>query len=144
MASSGLEGLAGTPLPEGVFVITAEEDAELRDVIGSARAAAGLAHPLWAYIATQRGIGISVADLCRLADFDVADGPMLGSTELEYLGTLRSGVAYRVAGEVLDVVRKHGRSGTFDVMRYRERLIDRAETVATATSTFILPRRNGA
>jgi len=140
MALPGLERLAGTPFPEGSFTIAAEEDAELREIIGSEPSTGGLAHPLWAYIATQRGIGISVADLCRLADFDIADGPMLGSTELEYAATLRPGVAYRVVGEIVDVVRKHGRSGTFDVLRYRERLLDGADTVATTTSTFILPR----
>ena len=51
-------------------------------------------------------------------------------------GTLRR-------GEVLGLERKHGRSGTFDVMRYRERLLSGDALIASATSTFILPRRAG-
>jgi hypothetical protein len=100
------------------------------------------AHPLWAYIATQRGIDISVAELCALADFDVADGPMLGSTELTYAGPLKVGVDYEVRGEILGIVRKEGRSGVFDILTFRERLIDpEYGEAAAATNTFILPRR---
>jgi hypothetical protein len=142
MSVPGLEHLPGTALPEGGFTITEEEDRQVLDVVGGDPAADGTAHPLWAYIATQRGIGISVADLCALADFDVNDGPMLGSTDLEYAGKLRIGVPYRVTGEVIDIARKAGRSGTFDVMTFRERLVgEDGEAVASSTSTFILPRK---
>jgi len=134
--------LDGHPLPEGEFTVTAEEDRRLREAIG-AGADGGGAHPVWAYIATQRGIGISVGGLCELADYDIHDGPMLGSSELEYAGDVRIGVPYRVRGEIVGVVRKQGRkAGTFDVLTYRERLVGPGdELVATATNTFILPRR---
>lgn len=142
-APAGLEALPGTTLPEGTFTITAEEDDRVHDVVGGEPAGDGTAHPLWAYIATQRGIGVSVAELCRMADFDVADGPLLGNTEMEYEAPLRVGVEYRVAGEVLDIVRKSGRSGTFDLMTFRERLLTADGTpVASSTSTFVLPRRS--
>jgi hypothetical protein len=141
MSIPELAHLAGTSLPEGKFTIAAVEDEQLRELLGAGPSRSGVAHPLWAYIATQRGIGISVADLCRIAQFDIADGPMLGSTELEYSSTMRVGTPYRVDGEVLGVERKHGRSGTFDVMRYRERLLSGDDLIASATSTFILPRR---
>jgi hypothetical protein len=132
--------LAGTSLPEGSFTITADEQARLADALGSEGDGA---HPVWAYIATQRGIGIGVAELCALADFDVADGPMLGSVELTYAGRIEVDVPYRVTGEVVGVERKQGRkAGTFDVLTFRERLIDPAGAeVAAATNTFILPRR---
>jgi acyl dehydratase len=143
MSVPGLEALPGTTLPEGSFTITEEENRRLGAVLGSSGEAT-VAHPVWAYIATQRGIGISVADLCSLADFDVNDGPMLGSVEMDYGAPLAIGVTYRVTGEVLGIERKHGRkTGTFDIMTYRERLIapDGAE-VASSTNTFILPRRD--
>jgi acyl dehydratase len=141
MTVPGLEHLPGTPLPAGTFTITEEEQARLVAALGSP--ADVDAHPVWAYIATQRGIGISVADLCALADFDVNDGPMLGSVEMTYAQPLRVGVQYRVTGEVVGIVRKQGRkTGTFDVMTYRERLVGPdGEEVATSTNTFILPRR---
>jgi hypothetical protein len=135
------EHLAGAPLPEGTFTITPQEQARLIDALGGG--AADGAHPVWAYIATQRGIGISVADLCALADFDVNDGPMLGSVELTYAGRIEIGVPYRVTGEVVGVERKVGRkAGTFDVMTFREHLLDPdGVEVASSTNTFILPRR---
>jgi hypothetical protein len=138
----GLEHLPGTELPAGSFTITEEEDARVLEVVGGERAADGTAHPLWAYVATQRGIGISVADLCALADFDVNDGPMLGSSALEFHGDLRIGEPYRVTGRVLSIDRKQGGSGTFDLMTFREDLLAADGTlVAVSTSTYILPRK---
>jgi hypothetical protein len=135
--------LTGHELPAGEFTVTAAEDDQLRQTIGAPSDADGRAHPLWAYIATQRGIGISVGDLCQLADFDILDGPMLGSSELEYAGEVALDVPYRVTGEVVGVERKQGRkAGTFDVLTYREHLVGPGEErVASATNTFILPRR---
>jgi hypothetical protein len=98
---------------------------------------------LWAFIATQRGVGVSVAELCAIADFDVADGPMMGGWKVHYKDQLKIGVKYRVTGEVTDLVRKNGRSGTFDLMTFVERLIDEADVeVVTTTTTFVLPRRS--
>jgi hypothetical protein len=142
MAVPGLENLPGTELPAGSFTIDAVENAKLATVLEGSAAAGDEAHPLWAYIATQRGIEISVAELCALADFDLADGPMLGSTELTYERPLKVGVDYEVKGEILGIVRKEGRSGIFDILTFRERLIDSEfGEVAAATNTFILPRR---
>jgi hypothetical protein len=142
MSAPGLEHLPGTELPGGTFTITAQEDGNVLEVVGGEPAADGVAHPLWAYIATQRGIGISVADLCALADFDVNDGPMLGSSALEFHAPIRVGVEYHVTGRVLAIDRKQGGSGTFDVMAFREDLLDAdGAPVASSTSTYILPRK---
>jgi acyl dehydratase len=143
MSVPGLEHLPGTKLPEGSFTITAEEDEQLAETLGSRRPGDGIAHPSWAYMATQRGIGISVAGLCELADFDVNDGPMLGSVEMEYHQPLRVGVPYKVTGEILGIERKRGRkTGVFDILRYREELVDPdGRTVAASTNTFILRRK---
>jgi acyl dehydratase len=142
MAVAGLEDLPGTELAAGTFTISAKENADLAGVLESAAPAGDAAHPLWAYIATQRGIDIGITELCALADFDVNDGPMLGSTKLSYGKPLRVGVEYKVTGEVLDITRKEGNSGTFDIFTFRERLVDPdGEEAASATNTFILPRR---
>jgi len=134
--------IVGTELPAGSFTITAAEQERLAEALG--RGLAGDPHPIWAYVATQRGIGIGVAELCALADFDVDDGPMLGSVSLSFSGSLELDVEYAVTGEVVGYERKHGRkAGTFDVLTFRERLVgpDGAE-VASTTNTFILPRRD--
>src|SRR5579875_902865 len=122
MTAPGFEHLPGTPLAQGSFTITDEDERRVIEVIGGETPGAGQAHPLWAYIAPQRGIGTSVAEICALADFDVADGPMLGSSHLEYHRPLRVGVPYRVTGEVLGIERKSGRIGTFDILEFREEL----------------------
>ena len=142
MVVAGLEGLPGTELAAGTFTIGAAENADLAGVLESEAPGGDAAHPLWAYIATQRGIGIGITELCALADFDVDDGPMLGSTKLTYGAPLRVGVEYEVKGEVVDITRKEGKSGTFDILTFRERLLDReGAEAASATNTFILPRR---
>lgn len=142
MTAPGFEALPGTPLPEGTFTISEEDERRVLEVVGGESSPDGAAHPLWAYVAPQRGIGISVSDICRLADFDVNDGPMLGSSHLEYTGPIRVGVPYRVTGEVLSIERKQGSIGTFDILEFREELRSHEdELVAASTSTYILPRR---
>lgn len=142
MTTPGFESLPGTALPNGTFTITAEDEQRLLAVVGSEPSPCGEAHPLWAYVAPQRGIGISVAGICKLADFDVNDGPMLGSSHLEYFGRIEVDVPYRVLGEVLGMERKHGRTGTFDVLEFREELRSPdGRAIAASTSTYILPRR---
>lgn len=133
--------LRGHELPAGGFRVEPAEDGRLREVLGSP-AGAGEAHPLWAYIAAQRGIGVSVAELCALAEFDVADGPLLGSVEIELAGPIGAGEELWVEGEIVDLVRKEGRSGRFDLLVFEERLRDReGRVVSRCRNTFVLPRR---
>jgi hypothetical protein len=137
-----LADLDGTQLPEGSFVISPDDDRQVAKILGAENDETG-AHPLWAFIATQRGIGVSVAELCALADFDVADGPLLGGWHAVYHGKIVTGQHYRVTGEIVDIVRKQGKSGTFDVMKFVERLIgDDDVTVVETTTTFVLPRKS--
>jgi len=139
----GFEHLPGTVLSEGTFTITPQEASDLERALEASPSMDGGAHPIWAYIATQRGIGVSVAELCALADFDVRDGPMLGSVEIEYDQPLQAGVPYRVTGEVVDLERKVGRrAGTFDLLTYRLAMSAPGDVaVASCTNTFVLPRR---
>jgi hypothetical protein len=142
--SGPFEHLAGRELPEGAFTITREEELRLAEALDSPPDASH-PHPVWAFIATQRGIGLEVDELCALADFDIADGPMLGSVELTYARPLELDTAYRVTGEIVGVERKQGRrTGVFDVLTFSERLVTpHGEVIATSTSRFILPRREG-
>lgn len=141
-APAELAGLPGTVLPEGRYVISPEENRLVAEIAGARACDYGIAHPLWAFIACQRGIGISIADLCALADFDVADGPMMGGWEVQYYEDLRTDYVYDVTGEVTGLVRKTGRSGTFDLLTFEIDLRNGDETiVASTTTTFVLPRR---
>lgn len=130
----------GLPLAPGSIVIPDSERAELAAVLGTSPPADGL-HPLHAYIAMQRGIGVSIEQLCALADFDIQDGPMMGSLSLEILGDLDAGYEYRVEGEIVDLEHREGRRFPFDLLTFCERLIDaEGAVVARTTNTFVLPR----
>jgi len=143
MTLEGYERIVGAPLVPGSIVIPLAERDELASVLGRpAPAGETELHPLHAYIAMQRGIGSSIADLCAFADFDIDDGPLMGSLQVDIHQPLHAEVEYRVEGEVVDLVRKSGKRMTFDLFTYRERLIapDGTDT-ATATNSFVLPRK---
>lgn len=142
----GFEHLPGTNLPAGEFTITTQEAESLAGALLTTTSSDGTAHPIWAYIATQRGIDISIAGLCALAEFDVQDGPMLGSVEIEYSAPVRIATPYRVTGEVVGLDRKHGRkTGTFDILTFRLAMAGPdGAVVVRCTNTFILPRRQSA
>ncbi len=143
MVATGYEHLQGHRLDAGTFTVTPEEAEALVGALETSSSEGQNVHPIWAYIATQRGIDVSIAALCALADFDVSDGPMLGSVEITYGAPIRAGLEYRITGEVLGLERKVGRkTGTFDILSYRLVMTDPAQaTIATCTNTFILPRR---
>jgi hypothetical protein len=138
-----LPDIAGRALVPGSITITEDENAMLADVLGSPVTAPGTLHPMFAYIAPQRGIGTSVKGLCDLAEFDIDDGPMMGSIDIQIPGDLKPGVEYRIEGEIVSIVRKHGRNFDFDLMTFVERMVDPAgELVSSTTNTFVLPRKD--
>jgi hypothetical protein len=143
MTADGFGHLPGTALQPGKVTVSTGDNGELVSILGGHWTGDGL-HPLWGYIAAQTGIGASIEDLCAMADFSVSDGPMMGSIELEFSAQPQPGTEYAVTGEVVDLERKHGRSGPFDLLTYRERLTGPdGEVVVVATNTFVLPRRDG-
>lgn len=136
-----LRAIAGTELTPGTIVIPPSE-AELVTAVLGTPAPADQLHPVYAYIASQRGIGISVAELCAIAGFDIDDGPMLGSIDFEYPGVMRAGVEYRVEGTILDITRKQGRAvGVFDLLLFQWRIVEDGAVVTSCTCTFVLPRK---
>jgi hypothetical protein len=139
------ERLAGRPLREGSYRIADWANFLLSDNVGMAVDRDGEANPMFGYVATQCGIGTGVGELFEIAEMDPADGPMLGSVDLVFHQQPRVGVEYGVTGEIIDLVSKEGRkTGRFDLLRFRERLIDPdGTTVAECTNVFVLPRKGG-
>ena len=125
------------------YVITAEENAALCRSTGVEPAADGSAHPIYYYVATQVAMGKTVAGVCETCEFDVEDGPMMGSSGVSFQGSLKVGQEYRVTGEILGLVRKRSRKlGVMDVLDYRLRLHDQAgATVLETTNVWVLPRK---
>ena len=125
------------------YVITAEENAALCRSTGVEPAADGSAHPIYYYVATQVAMGKTIAGVCETCQFDVEDGPMMGSSGVSFQSPLKVDHKYRVTGEILGLVRKRSRKlGVMDVLDYRLRLHDEAgATVLETTNVWVLPRK---
>jgi hypothetical protein len=136
--------VAGTSL-DGTehYVITAEQNTALCRSTGVEPAADGSAHPIYYYIATQVAMGKTVAGVCETCDFDIADGPMMGSSGVVFSGSLKVDTPYTVRGEITGLVRKRSRKlGVMDVLDYRLRLIDPAGAqVLETANVWVLPRK---
>jgi len=137
--------VAGTSLDgTQVFTISAEENAALCKSTGVEPAADGTAHPIYYYIATQVAMGKTVAGVCETCEFDVEDGPMMGSSGVNFSEPLQVGADYKVTGEILSLVRKKSRKlGVMDVLTYRLRLHPAAggDAVLETDNVWVLPRK---
>jgi hypothetical protein len=137
--------VAGTSLDgTKLFTISAEENAALCRSTGVEPAAGGTAHPIYYYVATQVAMGKTVAGVCQTCEFDVEDGPMMGSSGVRFSDPLMVGENYKVTGEILSLVRKQSRKlGVMDVLTYRLRLhkADGSVCVLETDNVWVLPRK---
>ena len=125
------------------YTISADENGALCRSTGIEPADDGTAHPIYYYVATQVAMGKTVAGLCAACDFDVDDGPMMGSSEVRFSVPLKTGLPYTVSGEILSLERKRSRKlGVMDVLTYRLRLHEPDGKAALETdNVWVLPRR---
>ena len=126
-----------------VFTISAEENAALCRSTGIEPASDGTAHPIYYYVATQVAMGKTVAGVCAACEFDVDDGPMMGSSGVKFDVPLMVGTSYKVTGEILSLIRKRSRKlGVMDVLTYRLRLhlLDGTQVLET-DNVWVLPRK---
>jgi hypothetical protein len=128
------------------YLITREENRALCETLGVAAAPDGSAHPIYFYIATQVGMGQTVAGLCAVCDFDVEQGPMMASSKVVFQRSLMTEQPYWVSGEILSLVRKPSRKlGVMDMLEYQLRLsLPDGTPVLTTNNVWVLPRRAGA
>jgi hypothetical protein len=119
-----LESLPGRAFPGGSFLITAQEDATMRDVVGAPPCAGDVAHPIWMFAGPQRSMGITIDELFGWCGSTAAEGPMLGETRLTMPGPLRIGRRYAVTGGIVAAARKQGRrAGVFDIVTFELNLV---------------------
>ena len=137
--------VAGTSLDgTDTYKIATDENAALCRSTGVEPAADGSAHPIYYYLATQVAMGKTVAGLCEVCEFDVDDGPMMGSSGVRFAKPLQVGQAYKVTGEILSLVRKKSRKlGVMDVLTYRLRLhpATGGDAVLETDNVWVLPRK---
>jgi len=126
-----------------IYVITAAENAALCASTGVEAAQDGTAHPVYYYIATQVAMGKTVAGVCETCEFNVEDGPMMGSSGVVFQTPLQVDLPYRVRGEIMGLVRKRSKKlGVMDVLTYRLSLYDAAGAEVLQTeNVWVLPRR---
>lgn len=125
------------------YIISVQENRQLCASVGVEPDPEGYAHPIYFYIATQVGMGQTVAGLCEVCEFDVETGPMMAGSQVNFQQPLRTGLPYHVSGEVLSITRKPSRKlGVMDLMVYQLRLslADGAPVLST-TNSWVLPRR---
>jgi len=125
------------------YTISAEENATLCASIGVRPASDGTAHPIYFYIATQVGMGQTVAGLCQVCEFNVEDGPMMAGSKVTLQRPLRTGQPYRVTGEIVSLIRKPSRKlGVMDMLEYVLRLsLPDGTPVLSTTNVWVLPRK---
>jgi hypothetical protein len=109
-----------------------------------APSADGTAHPVYFFIATKVGMGMSVAELCRACEFDIEDGPMIASSTVAFKQPLMTEQPYWVTGEITGLTRKRSRTfGVMDSLNYVLRLaLPDGTPVLETFNVWMLPRRN--
>lgn len=144
MTPAELDALVGMDMPGGGFVAEGYEDWLLRDVVVAPHGDDGELHPLWAFIASVRTMGITLERLFELCGSSSADGPMLAGCHIEFAKAFRADQPYSVTASISDAVRKHGRrAGTFDVVTVDVEITDPdGAAVASVRDSYVFPRRS--
>jgi hypothetical protein len=140
-----LPKVAGISLSGNVpYVISVAENRALCESIGVTPANDGSAHPIYFFIATQVGMGMTVARLCETCEFDVEEGPLMASSKVIFSLPLMTQAPYQVSGEVLGLTRKLSRKlGVIDLLEYELRLtLTDGTPVLRTTNVWVLPRRH--
>jgi hypothetical protein len=137
-----VRALEGNLLPGGEFLIEPSENATVCSLLNCEPKSDGTAHPLYAYIATQRAMGITVDRLFEMFGLSIDSGPMLATTALVFWRTpLKTATKYQVRGQIQKVERKVGRKlGVFDLVSVELLLLEDGTPTARATNSFVMPR----
>ena len=135
--------IVGREFPEGRFTIQPYEAWLTADAVLSPPLRDGVVHPMYVYYAALGGMGIDLDTLFAWAHSSAADGPMFGEARIEQRRPFRAGETLVVTGGITGLIRKSGRSGTFDIVEFRLDLTDTdGELVGVSTNSFIYPRRD--
>jgi hypothetical protein len=101
-------------------------------------------HPALVYYAAVQGSGTTFQEIFDLLDGDNGSGIMVGEQRFRFAEPMEIDVEYDVRGAIIGVERKSGRrAGTFDIATFELIVspIGELEPIATATTSFVFPRR---
>jgi len=133
--------LAGTALPGGELVLEEYESAIADAAFRAEDDAGGFAHPAWFIIASLRGMGISVDELCALAEQEPGDTLLFGNCEVEQFRPLTPGTRYRTYAEITDVGSRTTRDGSrLDHLTVSVTVSHPAADAGRVTSVYLFKR----
>ncbi len=140
-----MRALVGHAFPGGSFRIEPYEHWLLADAVLSPPLPGGAAHPIYAYWAALRGMGVSIAELFELCRAAGPDRVMFGEAQIDLRRPLLVGETYRVRGGITGVERRRGRrAGVFDLVTFRLELVDPSGAVAAvSTDSWVFMRGAG-
>lgn len=140
MRTDHITTLLGRPLPGCSFTIDPEEHDRFCSALGMPRPEVDAINPAFAYAVAQRGMGIDVAGMFRLAGWNDDAKPMLASCEIRLTTPLEPAVSYDVDGEIVSLQRKLGKAGAFELLRVRQDLwTGERLPVGSVANVFALP-----
>ena len=135
------ERLVGRELPVGSYRVTGYEAWLTADVMLAPPPTDGRLNPMHVFLASLQGVGYSIQDLFDMVECRLEDGPMIGAMDLRQDRTMRVDEELVVRSRILDIERKHGRSGVFDRMTIEITVEDQAGApVGRIENIFIYPR----
>lgn len=140
-----LEDLRGRELPGGGLRIERWQSVLLDRALRAPAAVPGeehLASPAWLVVASLRGMGITVDELCALAGQRTGDTLLFGGVVVEQSGDLPVDADYRTTASITDVASRTTRDGrTMDSVVVEVRVLGPDDTERGAvTSTYLFKR----
>lgn len=133
--------ISGHRFPGGEVVFRSHEVWLGNDAM-AAPGGSGAMNPLWFLLAALRGMGVTIGELVEIADTDMSEGVLFGEMQLQQDSPLVADERYTVSGGIESIIRREGRSGSFDVLEFA---LDIAgldgERRGRVTSSFVLQRR---
>ena len=137
-------------IPDGAYELTEERHAGLMQHVHApdlfTTKDRGEAHPIFAHIATNRGMGWDFPVLLDHLGASPTDGVVFGGGTFRFTRLLTIGERYTIRARMHDVRRKEGRRiGTFDAVTLALDVVaPDGSTPVRTTETYIVPRRSGA
>jgi hypothetical protein len=134
--------LDGRILPGGSLHIARYESAIADHALRSPDRGDDIAHPSWLVIASLRGMGISITELCDLAVMGPADTLLFGEVAVAHDRPLQVGRTYWTTARIDRIERHQTRHGSvLDSLGVTVRVEDRNQhRHGTVTSTYLFMR----
>jgi hypothetical protein len=134
--------LQGRELPGDSTTITGFESAIADHALLAPTADGKTAHPLWFLVLALRGMGISVDELCDLAQKQDDDTLLFGTCEINQAKPLLVGSTYRTTARITETGRRYTRDGSIlDSITVDVRLFDEMRAEAGSVISVYLFKR---